>query len=103
MSGDAKCKELCLFLMKEASVPYMQMLEKWVYRGVIYDPYQEVRSLYLILFKLKISIICIIHDFRMFFVVKVVIAATHNGPKWEFTVQESLKPLVFMRFGSFFF
>ncbi|XP_033216784.1 gamma-tubulin complex component 2 isoform X3 [Belonocnema kinseyi] len=41
MSGDAKCKELCLFLIKEASIPYMQMLEKWVYKGVIYDPYQE--------------------------------------------------------------
>ncbi|XP_051155643.1 gamma-tubulin complex component 2-like isoform X1 [Leptopilina boulardi] len=41
MSGDAKCKELCLFLIKEASVPYMKMLEKWVYKGVIYDPYQE--------------------------------------------------------------
>lgn len=45
MSGDAKCKELCLFLIKEASVPYMQMLEKWVYKGVIYDPYQEVSSM----------------------------------------------------------
>ncbi|XP_014224531.1 gamma-tubulin complex component 2-like isoform X1 [Trichogramma pretiosum] len=41
MSGEAKCKELCLFLIKAASVPYMQTLEKWVYKGVIYDPYQE--------------------------------------------------------------
>ncbi|XP_008203440.1 gamma-tubulin complex component 2 isoform X2 [Nasonia vitripennis] len=41
MSGEAKCKELCLFLIKAASVPYMQTLEKWVYKGVICDPYHE--------------------------------------------------------------
>ncbi|XP_043269491.1 gamma-tubulin complex component 2-like isoform X3 [Venturia canescens] len=41
MSGDAKCKELGLFLIQAASVPYMQTLEKWVYKGVICDPYQE--------------------------------------------------------------
>ncbi|XP_015121074.1 gamma-tubulin complex component 2 isoform X1 [Diachasma alloeum] len=41
MSGEAKCKELCLFLIQSASVPYMQILEKWVYKGVICDPYQE--------------------------------------------------------------
>ncbi|KAK0079185.1 hypothetical protein PV325_001615 [Microctonus aethiopoides] len=41
MSGDAKCKELCLFLIESASAPYMEILEKWVYKGVICDPYQE--------------------------------------------------------------
>ncbi|XP_057335755.1 gamma-tubulin complex component 2-like isoform X2 [Microplitis mediator] len=41
MSGEAKCKELGLFLIESASLPYMQILEKWVYKGVICDPYQE--------------------------------------------------------------
>ncbi|XP_015599336.1 gamma-tubulin complex component 2 isoform X2 [Cephus cinctus] len=41
MSGEAKSKELCLFLIRAASIPYMQTLEKWVYKGVICDPYQE--------------------------------------------------------------
>ncbi|XP_044592328.1 gamma-tubulin complex component 2-like isoform X2 [Cotesia glomerata] len=41
MSGEAKCKELCVFLIESASIPYMRMLEKWVYKGVICDPYQE--------------------------------------------------------------
>ncbi|XP_014217679.1 gamma-tubulin complex component 2-like isoform X2 [Copidosoma floridanum] len=41
MSGEAKSKELCLFLMKSASIPYMQTLEKWVYKGVICDPHHE--------------------------------------------------------------
>lgn len=41
ISGEAKSKELCLFLIRAASVPYMQTLEKWVYKGVISDPYQE--------------------------------------------------------------
>ncbi|KAK2587013.1 hypothetical protein KPH14_010977 [Odynerus spinipes] len=41
ISGEAKSKELCLFLLQAASVPYMQILEKWVYKGVIRDPYEE--------------------------------------------------------------
>ncbi|XP_003703274.2 gamma-tubulin complex component 2 isoform X2 [Megachile rotundata] len=41
ISGEAKFKELCLFLIQTASVPYMQILEKWVYKGVICDPYEE--------------------------------------------------------------
>lgn len=43
ISGEAKFRELCLFLIQAASVPYMQMLEKWVYKGVICDPYEEVK------------------------------------------------------------
>lgn len=41
ISGEAKSKELCLSLIQAASVPYMQTLEKWVYKGVICDPYHE--------------------------------------------------------------
>ncbi|XP_011499905.1 PREDICTED: gamma-tubulin complex component 2-like [Ceratosolen solmsi marchali] len=41
MSSEAKSKELCLFLIKAASIPYMEILEKWVYKGVICDPYHE--------------------------------------------------------------
>ncbi|XP_017885284.1 gamma-tubulin complex component 2-like isoform X1 [Ceratina calcarata] len=41
ISGEAKFKELCLYLIQTASVPYMQILEKWVYKGVICDPYEE--------------------------------------------------------------
>ncbi|XP_060820423.1 gamma-tubulin complex component 2-like isoform X2 [Bombus pascuorum] len=41
INGEAKFKELCLFLIQTASVPYMQILEKWVYKGVICDPYEE--------------------------------------------------------------
>lgn len=41
ISGEAKSKELCLYLIHAASVPYMQILEKWVYKGVICDPYEE--------------------------------------------------------------
>ena len=41
ISGEAKFKELCLFLIQTANVPYMQILEKWVYKGVICDPYEE--------------------------------------------------------------
>ncbi|XP_029174888.1 gamma-tubulin complex component 2-like isoform X2 [Nylanderia fulva] len=41
VSGEPKSKELCLYLIQAASMPYMQILEKWVYKGVICDPYQE--------------------------------------------------------------
>lgn len=39
--GDPTGQELCLFLTQKACVPYMEILEKWVYKGVICDPYQE--------------------------------------------------------------
>ncbi|CAG0907121.1 unnamed protein product, partial [Cyprideis torosa] len=35
-------EELCCTLTKAACVPYMKMLEKWVYHGVIQDPHYEV-------------------------------------------------------------
>jgi len=28
----------------QASVPYFEMLEKWIYKGIIQDPYAEVRN-----------------------------------------------------------
>lgn len=38
-TGDSQAQELCLYLTKAASVPYFEMLEKWIYRGIIKDPY----------------------------------------------------------------
>ncbi|XP_004700926.1 gamma-tubulin complex component 2 [Echinops telfairi] len=40
-TGDAQAQELCLYLTKAASVPYFEILEKWIYRGIIDDPYSE--------------------------------------------------------------
>ncbi|PNF14012.1 Gamma-tubulin complex component 2 [Cryptotermes secundus] len=40
-TGDPTGQELCLYLTQKACVPYMEILEKWVYKGVICDPYQE--------------------------------------------------------------
>lgn len=39
--GDAKSQELCLFLTQSACVPYFEILEKWIYKGIIRDPYSE--------------------------------------------------------------
>ncbi|XP_065295114.1 gamma-tubulin complex component 2-like [Dermacentor albipictus] len=41
LTGDTKAREICLFLAKAASVPYFNMLESWVYRGCINDPFKE--------------------------------------------------------------
>ncbi|XP_075732785.1 gamma-tubulin complex component 2-like [Rhipicephalus microplus] len=41
LTGDTKAKEICLYLAKAASVPYFNMLEGWVYRGRINDPFKE--------------------------------------------------------------
>ena len=54
ISGEAKFRELCLFLIQAASVPYMQMLEKWVYKGVICDPYEVIIIIYIIILFKKI-------------------------------------------------
>ncbi|XP_059802800.1 gamma-tubulin complex component 2 isoform X2 [Hypanus sabinus] len=40
-TGDNQAQELCLYLTKAASVPYFEILEKWIYRGIIQDPYSE--------------------------------------------------------------
>ncbi|XP_059954348.1 gamma-tubulin complex component 2 isoform X2 [Mesoplodon densirostris] len=40
-TGDSQAQELCLYLTTAASVPYFEILEKWIYRGIIDDPYSE--------------------------------------------------------------
>lgn len=39
-TGDSQAQELCLYLTKAASAPYFEILEEWIYRGVIHDPYR---------------------------------------------------------------
>lgn len=41
LTGDTRAKDICLYLAKAASVPYFNMLESWVYRGRINDPFKE--------------------------------------------------------------
>lgn len=41
MIGDARAQELCLFLTQSACAPYFELLEKWIFKGVINDPYCE--------------------------------------------------------------
>lgn len=43
-TGDSQAQELCLYLTKAASVPYFEILEKWIYRGIIKDPYRCLSS-----------------------------------------------------------
>ena len=40
-STDPRTHEFCLKLMQAASEPYFEILEKWLYLGVIEDPYGE--------------------------------------------------------------
>ena len=39
--GDRFTQDICLQLVQAAGVPYFTMLEKWIYQGVVYDPYGE--------------------------------------------------------------
>ncbi|KAG0326622.1 hypothetical protein BGZ99_009294 [Dissophora globulifera] len=41
MSGDPVTKKLYGFLLNKASVPYIGMLESWIHKGEIRDPYEE--------------------------------------------------------------
>ncbi|XP_063951039.1 gamma-tubulin complex component 2-like [Lytechinus pictus] len=41
MIGDMRAQELCLFLTQSACAPYFEILEKWIYKGIIKDPYCE--------------------------------------------------------------
>lgn len=39
--GDVRTQELMLHMAQAASTPYLTILEGWIYRGVIEDPFQE--------------------------------------------------------------
>ena len=77
--GDPTGQELCLFLTQKACVPYMEILEKWMYKGIICDPYEEVRScsVTVLAIPLKIPVhstgfhflmdICILNKILLFF------------------------------------
>jgi len=39
--GDAKSRAVFQYLSQAATVPYLEMLELWVYHGVIRDPFGE--------------------------------------------------------------
>ncbi|KAF9978542.1 hypothetical protein BGZ73_001961 [Actinomortierella ambigua] len=41
MSGDPVTKKLYSYLLSKASIPYISMLESWIHRGEIRDPYDE--------------------------------------------------------------
>jgi gamma-tubulin complex component 2 len=40
-AGDVKAQEPCLYLTQQACVPYFNLLEQWIYKGIISDPYNE--------------------------------------------------------------
>ncbi|XP_037799701.1 gamma-tubulin complex component 2-like isoform X4 [Penaeus monodon] len=41
LTGCGQLQEVMVFLTQAAAVPYMNMLAKWLYRGIINDPYNE--------------------------------------------------------------
>jgi len=40
-SSDASIKDLFAFLLEKASLPYFQILKKWIFSGVLEDPFSE--------------------------------------------------------------
>ncbi|KAG0274991.1 hypothetical protein BGZ95_009286 [Linnemannia exigua] len=76
MSGDPVTKELYGFLLNRASVPYINMLESWIHKGEIRDPYEE----FMIVESHKVSKESIEEDF--------------NDAYWEqrYTIRESYVP-----------
>ncbi|XP_076348938.1 gamma-tubulin complex component 2-like isoform X2 [Tachypleus tridentatus] len=41
LTGDPKAQDLCFYLTQAACVPYFEILEKWIYKGIISDTYSE--------------------------------------------------------------
>lgn len=41
LAGDVKAAEMFSFLLERASVPYLKMVERWIYHGELVDPYDE--------------------------------------------------------------
>ncbi|XP_057317649.1 gamma-tubulin complex component 2-like [Hydractinia symbiolongicarpus] len=40
-TGDPKGRDLCLYLTQAACTAYFEILQRWIYEGVIKDPYEE--------------------------------------------------------------
>ncbi|RLN64304.1 hypothetical protein BBP00_00003556 [Phytophthora kernoviae] len=40
-AGDTNARKVFSFLMERASVPYLKMVERWIYHGDLVDPYDE--------------------------------------------------------------
>ena len=40
-SGDAQARGVARFLLERAAVPYIRMLEKWIFYGELEDPHKE--------------------------------------------------------------
>ncbi|KAE9349101.1 Gamma-tubulin complex component 2 [Phytophthora fragariae] len=41
LAGDSNARKVFSFLMERVSVPYLKMVERWVYHGDLVDPYDE--------------------------------------------------------------
>ncbi|KAG8186865.1 hypothetical protein JTE90_024109 [Oedothorax gibbosus] len=41
LTGSSKSREICHSLTRAASLPYFEILEKWIYKGIISDYYSE--------------------------------------------------------------
>ncbi|KAL4163848.1 hypothetical protein KRP22_005275 [Phytophthora ramorum] len=41
LAGDSNARSVFSFLMERASVPYLKMVERWIYHGDLVDPYDE--------------------------------------------------------------
>ncbi|KAI9906394.1 hypothetical protein PsorP6_004825 [Peronosclerospora sorghi] len=41
LAGDSSARKVFSFLMEHASVPYLKMVERWIYHGDLVDPYDE--------------------------------------------------------------
>ncbi|KAF9333918.1 hypothetical protein BG006_002986 [Podila minutissima] len=80
MSGDPVTKKLYGYLLNKASVPYIAMLESWIHKGEIRDPYEE----FMIVESRKVSKENIKEDF--------------NDAYWEqrYTIREKYVPSFLM-------
>ncbi|KAG8260349.1 Gamma-tubulin complex component 2 [Homalodisca vitripennis] len=38
---DNNAQKLCMFLIGEASIPYFESLQRWLHKGIVFDPYME--------------------------------------------------------------
>lgn len=77
-SGDAKLQELIFYLAQAASKPYLSMLEDWIYKGLITDPYNE----FMIIEDKDINKDKIKEDFNEKFWEKKYAVNRNNAPKF---------------------
>jgi hypothetical protein len=86
LTGNTKAQEFCLSLTRKASESYFEILETWIYEGIIDDPFKE----FLVEDKANESDEVILDEYVIVFIDCIVMWTKHMVIAFQSLLGESL-------------